>query len=161
MMVVPLIDAKNVVWHPHCGSWLIALLADGFLFAFALGPGSRGSAFVYVRMAVQACRMLVLTALPLTLFSVRLEATNVTDEESASLLGQTKTSTDDAQTSKGDSRYGSIAIIPTDANLDDEAKKRKKDEEDRQKLEKGLQESGDWFKYDSQSGFSGIRKYYI
>ncbi len=158
-MVVSLIDTKNTVWHPHCGSWAIALLAETLLFAFGLGPGLPKGAFVHVRMTIQACRMLCLVALPLILFSDRLRATVVTDEESASLLGQTKAATDDAQSSKGNSRYGSIVKAPIDANLDYEAKKQKKDEEERQRLEKGLQDSGNWFKYGCRSRFPPERLY--
>lgn len=73
------------------------------------------------------------------------------DEESAPLLGQTKTATDDAQTSKGSSQYGSVAKAPAEGDPDYEARKQKQDEDDRQRVEKGLQDSGNWFKYASIS----------
>ncbi len=148
MLVVFLIDSKNTVWHPQCGAWAIALLAEALLFAFGLGPGLPKSVFVHLRMTIQACRLLFLVALPLILFSERLRATVVTDEESASLLGQTEAATDDAQSLKRDTQYGSVARAPTEASLDDEQKEA---EEERQKLEKGLRDSGNWFKYGFQS----------
>lgn len=152
-MVVSLVDNENTVWHPYCGSWAIALLAETLLFALGLGPGLPKGAFVHVRMTIQACRMLLLVALPLMLFYGRLRATVVMDEESASLLGHAKAATDDAPSSKGSSRYGTIAKAPTEANLDYETKKQQKEEENWQRLEKGLQNSGNWFKYGFRSNY--------
>lgn len=144
MLILFVIDNKKTVWHPQCGAWAIALLAEALLFVIGLGHGLPKSAFVHLRLTVQACRLLLLVALPLVLFSERLRATVVTDEETASLLGQTRTATDDAQSLKGDTQYGSIAKPPTEASPDDD---QKEVEEERQKLEKGLRDSGNWFKY--------------
>ena len=138
-----LANVENPVWYPQYGSWIIALVAEGLLFAFELGHGILASPFVYVRMTLQIIRLAVLLALPVLLFSKSTKGMTLKDEESAALLGQSTS----VLSPNGHAHYGSIAVNPSEANLEYEAKKRKKDEEEQRKLAEKLQESGSWVKY--------------
>ena len=137
------------MWYPQYGSWLISLFAEGLLLALELGYGFSRSAFVYARMSAQTCRLLILIALPTLLFSKSVGRTPSIDEESAALLGQNASSSQEPDKSDGTSRYGAIAAPPpSEANLEYEADRRKRDDEEKQKLDKRLQESGNWYRYD-------------
>ena len=88
---------------------------------------------------------MLLLALPTILFLSSPEGDVATDEESAALLGKTKSASTNAKIADGS--YGSIAVL--DAQVDEyESQKLKKKEEERQKFEKKLQENGSWFRYD-------------
>jgi len=145
ILVASLANTESPVSYPQYGSWLIALLAEGLLLALGLGHGFFVSAFVIVRLTIQASRLLALVALPCLLFSKSSRRTAVTDEESAALLGQTRSSSSNEETLNGALHYGSTGAASSSTNLDYEIKKRKKEEEVREKLKRRLQESGSWF----------------
>ena len=138
-----LANVENPVWYPYYGSWMIAFVAEALLLAFGLAHGFTATPFAYVRMTVQIVRSIILVILPVLLFSKSSKGTPSKDEESAALLGQST----ETQLSNGVAHYGSIAANPSEVNLEYEAKKRKKDQEEQRKLAEKLQESGNWFKY--------------
>ena len=149
ILVASLSGTDNPVSYPHYGAWFIALLAEASLLALGVGQGYYSNGFTYARMTVQAFRLLILIALPILLLTKSTNDTPASDEESAALLGQVKTSINNVDSSNGVSRYGSIAASPTEADTDDEeAKDRKKEEERQRKLDKRLQDSGSWLGYD-------------
>ena len=96
--------------------------------------------------------MLILVVLCTVLFT-RSSKRNGADEESASLLGHGKGESDDTTASNGKSSYGSITITANGegADLEYEARARKKRQERRKLLEKRLQAEGNWFTYDSRT----------
>ncbi|KAL9133811.1 MAG: hypothetical protein Q9175_005012, partial [Cornicularia normoerica] len=147
ILTIGLLNAKDsAVWYPYYGSWFVGLVAEAILFIFVLIHGIKPSAFAYVQVTVQACRMLILILLSTVLFtkySKRIRA----DEESASLLGHVKGESDDKQISSGNPGYGSITITPNGegADLEYEAEQRKKDQKRKELLEKRLQAEGNWF----------------
>lgn len=142
-----LVGSKNTVWYPHYGAWAIALLAEVILFALDLGSGLPKISFTYARTTVRVLRLLLVVALPLSVLLDMLRSSTATDEESSSLLGHSTLITEEEHAPNGTSKYGSIATEPAEANLEYETQKQKKDEEDRQKLEKVLGDSGNWVKY--------------
>lgn len=147
-----IVNAKNAAaCYPYYGSWFIGLVAEAILFTSVLTYGISPSAFTYIRVTIQACRMLILVLLSTALFtnySKRI-APVAADEESASLLGHRKGESDDTQASSGKSCYGSITITANGegADLEYEAEQRRKDRERKERLEKRLQAEGNWFTY--------------
>ena len=98
-------------------------------------------------MTVQASRLLILIVLPILLFTKSANRGSTSDEESAALLGQVKASINNVDSSNRVSRYGSIAVSPTEADSDDEeAQDRKKEEEEQRRLDQRLQDSGNWIR---------------
>lgn len=148
-LTMSIVNAKNAAaCYPYYGSWFIGLVAEAILFTSVLTYGISPSAFTYIRVTIQACRMLILVLLSTALFtnySKRIAA----DEESASLLGHRKGESDDTQASSGKSCYGSITITANGegADLEYEAEQRRKDRERKERLEKRLQAEGNWFTY--------------
>ena len=136
------------MWYPYSGSWFIGLVGEVILFALVLTRGISPSAFFHVQVVVQACRMLMLILLSMSLFTTSCKRSH-TDEESASLLRHGEIESDYKQDSIGKPGYGSITIMPDGegADLEYEAERRKKDEERKEKLEKRLQTEGNWFTY--------------
>ena len=142
-------DASNNVSYPQYGSWLLALLAEGLLLAFAFGHGLSADAFGYSRVAIKVCRLLMLIALPTLLFSNPLRKSAAKDEESAALLGQDHEIVHPEMTQSNGTTpgYGSISTAPADAGLEFAAKQRQEDEKKKAKSEQKLQESGNLFRY--------------
>lgn len=140
-----LVDVKSPVWYPHYGSWLLSFLTEGLLLALEVGRGLPTGAFVNARMIVRACRLLILVVLPALLFFKSSKGEVIIDEESAALLGQTRSSSTNADTVNRS--YGSIAAPESQPELEYESERRKKEEEERQRFEKKLQENGSWFRY--------------
>lgn len=141
---------KPVVWYPYCGSWSIGLVAEAIFFTFVLTYGISPSAFGYTQVTLQACRMLMLVLLSTVLFTNSSKKTGA-DEESVSLLKHSKGESDDTNTSTGKSSYGSITITANgeSADLEYEARERKKEQDRKQLLDKRLQANGNWFTYGS------------
>ncbi|KAL6718941.1 hypothetical protein ACLMJK_003176 [Lecanora helva] len=138
-------SAGKSVWYPYYGSWFIALIAEGLLLALGLGYGYYTNGFAYARMTVEACRLLLLVALPTTLFTNPAKGADTEDEESSALLRHKKAATNDTHASNGAPQYGSITASSPEEEVEDEAQRRK--DEEQQKLDRRLQESGNWFRY--------------
>ena len=139
---------KPAVWYPYCGSWFIGLVTEAIFFTFVLTYGISPSAFGYVQLTVQACRILALILLPTVLFTTSSKGIGA-DEESASLLKHGKGESEDTKASVGKSSYGSITITADGqgADLEYEAEQRKKDQERMKGLEKRLEAEGSWVEY--------------
>lgn len=148
-----LVNAKNpAVSYPHYGSWFIGLATEAALFTFVLTYGISPSAFAYIQVTVQACRILILILLSTVLFTKSSKSVRA-DEESASLLGHGKGESHDTQASSGKSAYGTITITSNGeaADLEYEAEQRREDRERKELHEKRLQAKGNWFTYDPSS----------
>ena len=144
-----------MVWYTFCGSWFIGLVAETILFIFALTYGIPPNVFGYTHVIIQVCRMLILVLLSTVLFYIPSKSSRA-DEESASLLGQDKSGSNDAKASTGKSGYGSITVTADGeaADLEYEAEERRKTQERMEAMEKRLQAEGNWFTYDPTSNTS-------
>ena len=127
---------------------MIGLVTEAILFTFVLTYGISPSAFGYVQLTVQACRMLTLVLLSTALLTTSSKGISA-DEESASLLKHGKKESDDTKASVGKSSYGSITITADGqgADLEYEAELRKKDQERMKGIEKRLEAGGSWVEY--------------
>ena len=96
--------------------------------------------------------MLILVLLSTVLFTKSSKRTSA-DEEAASLLEPNNCGSNDTKASIGKTSYGSITITSNGeaADLEYEAKQRKKDKERSKMLEKRLEAGGNWLTYAPQS----------
>ena len=137
------------VWYPHCGAWLITLIAEATLLILRLSYGSTTTAFVHVQTTIRASRILIL-ALLLTIMFGRFSSQTSTDPESSPLLYQSKTSPTTGQCSEPGPTYGSIS--KSSHNTDDEDEDEDEDDssiekdEKRKKARERLLANGNWFK---------------
>lgn len=145
-IVVSLVQNKHPIWYPFYGSWLIALSSEALIISFELAKGSDNSAFVICHILVQACRLLLLIALPTVFLSRRLERSTSSDEESSPLLGQDKKSANGTKSTGGSLVYGALSADSSKSGDESEDEDTKDEDKDRKKLEKRLQDSGNVFK---------------
>lgn len=143
------LDPNSSVWYPQCGTWLINLVVEIVLFAFGLNHASASNAFVYAQITIQACRLLSLALLPVTLVA-KPSKLRPADEETAPLLGHRKQSSTNLQCSKDDLDCGSIPAPSDDTDIEESDEDTKYERRKAQKaklLEDRLLENGNWFTY--------------
>ena len=159
MILVGCFAAKTSVWYPHCGSWVIALIAEAINFTLYLRHGFAPAGFVHAQMTVQASRVLILALLPAVLLTQH-SLQKGTDPECSPLLSHGQTSSTTAPVLKGNSAYGSFSASSTtrddkddhddhdkddDADDDDDDYTRKRKEKEK-KVEEQLLAKGNWYK---------------
>lgn len=144
MILVGGLESKMPVWYPHCGAWLIALVAEATLLILRLSYDSTTTAFSHAQTTIRASRILILALLSTIRFT-RFSSHTSTDPESSPLLDQSNTSPSIGQCSKASPTYGSIS--KSSHNTDDE------DEDDcsikkneKEKARNRLLANGNWFK---------------
>ena len=158
ILLIPLIDAESHVWYPQYGSWFIVLLAEVLLFLLRLGQEFPRSVFEYAQLTIQPCRALLLMSLPLSFFFRQIDGISKADEESSPLLGQDNTRSPNAAPSNGILQYGTIGFPAAGANVQNETKMRKRKDEEQQKWEGKLEESGNWFRYGDFQNYTPYKK---
>ncbi len=132
------------VWYPHCGAWLITLVAEATFLILDLSYGSTSTAFAHTQTTIQASRLLILAILPTIRFT-RLSSQISTDPESSPLLDQSKTSPITGQSPKDIPTYGTISECSDGTDDEDEDDYfLKKDE--KKKVQERLLANGNWFK---------------
>lgn len=130
------------MWYPFYGSSLIAVVSEALILLLKPTKESGYSIFIVLYLLVQACRLLLFIALPIVILSRRLERSISSDEEASPLLGQDKKST----RKRGSPVYGTLSAAPSKSDEESEDEDSKRNDKDREKLEKHLQDSGSVFK---------------
>lgn len=139
------LDSKKPVWYPHCGAWLITLIAEATFLILGLSYGSTTTAFVHTQTTIQASRILILALLPTIRFT-RFSFQTSTDPESSPLLDQSKTSPITGQHPKGTPPYGSISKSSHSTDDEDEDDYFVKKDQKKKKVQERLLANGNWFK---------------
>lgn len=147
MILVGGLESKMPVWYPHCGAWLIALIAEATLLILRHSYDSTTTVFSHAQTTIRASRILIL-ALLLTIRFTRFSSQTGTDPESSPLLDQSKVSPSTGQCSKASPTYGSISKSSpnTDDEDDDEDDRSIKKTEKEEKARDRLLANGNWFK---------------
>ena len=141
------LESKMPVWYPHCGAWLITLIAEATLLIIRLSYSSTTTAFVHVQTAIRASRILILALLSTIRFG-RFSSKTSTDPESSPLFRQSTTSPTSGQCWKADPTYGSISKSSHNTDDEDEDEDDSSIEKDkkRKKARERLLANGNWFK---------------
>jgi hypothetical protein len=153
-------DSKFPVWYPYYGTWFIGLIVELILLVVPniFSPPQTPSDFVIlVIQVIRVCHFIVLPAL---YFGLRNDEKKYdgSDAERQSLLGKklaAKGPNSKAAAANGDGGYGSTA----DANSQDDDSADKTSDADsedswlaserksREKIDKRLEQDGNWFTY--------------
>ena len=145
MILVGGLDSKKSVWYPHCGAWLITLIAEVTFLILGLSYGSTTTAFVHTQTTIQASRILILALLP-TIGFTRFSFQTTKDPESSPLLDQSKTSSITGHPPKGTPPYGSISESSHSTDDEDEDDHFVTKEQKKRKVQERLLANGNWFK---------------
>ncbi|MCJ1473824.1 hypothetical protein MMC13_002476 [Lambiella insularis] len=155
VLTATLLTSESYLWYPYCGSWLITLFSEILVVSLNLSHFHPSSRHQYAQIALGALRMILLVCLPaLTLFYLRPKNSEPhNDEESVSLLKHAQEISPESQKSAGS--YGSTATCVTTGTISTTAEgadrlaqeEDKKDREGRQRVQKRLKETGNWWAY--------------
>lgn len=154
-----LAKTEHPVWYPLCGSWIIATLFEvllaTFYFIYPHKLLSGLPSFIYVGFS--SFRAVLFVALALTYFLRRdsPDSTDTSDEESQPLLAEDNVNNEAQASANGQagsqnqsSSYGATQTSKAAANKQPvELPYERRQREGREKMEKRLQEDGNWFTY--------------
>ncbi|CAI4211885.1 unnamed protein product [Parascedosporium putredinis] len=154
-----LAKTEHPVWYPLCGSWIIATLFEvllaTFYFIYPHKLLSGLPSFLYVGFS--SFRAVLFVALALTYFLRRdsPDSTDISDEESQPLLAEDNVNNEAQASANGQagsqnqtSGYGATQASKVAANKQPvELPYERRLREGREKMEKRLQEDGNWFTY--------------
>lgn len=151
-----LFGAEKPVWYPLIGSWIIAAASEVLTLGLRLSHHWPYAGLEQAQISVQALRILLLLSLPVlscVMSRIKAKAPH-RDEEAAPLLGHSQETSEASQTSTGTFKYGStgtnatVTVITstgqTEEVVDEYAKKER---ENRERMEKRLKETGNWWTY--------------
>lgn len=158
VQLVYLSDSPKPVWYPYVGSIFLALMFDPLLEVLSVlqNPGALHTYLVYIDIVMTAIRYLALvTAAILYLAAPKALAKEIHDSEREALLGGVRSGNQVSESSENtqNSSYGTNnssedTTDTSDASADDaESPWERRERECKARLEKHLQEDGNWFAY--------------
>jgi len=156
VLAATLFGAEKPVWYPLNGSWIIAAVSEVLTLGLRLSQHRPYAGLEQAQISVQALRILLLLSLPLLTFvlpRIKAKAPHE-DEEAAPLLGHSQETSEESQTSTGTSKYGSTGTDSTVTGITSTGQTEevvdeyaKKERENRERMEKRLKETGNWWTY--------------
>ena len=156
VLTATLLGSPNQVWYPLNGSWIIAAVSELLTFALRLSQYWPSTGVEQAQISVQAGRILLLLSLPVLTFALpRIRGAGPhSDEEAAPLLAHSQETSDGSQASAGTSTYGStgtgsttVTVVTSTGQSEEVDAETKKEREKRERLEKRLKETGNWWNY--------------
>lgn len=173
IQLASLSDSEEVVWYPHIGPYLLALIFEPALEIISLSAREPGvlTASETAQLCVVASRYLAITLVVATYFSSRdiPKVNGATDSEQQPLIPKNNDGTpvetlDDSAGSRTSSGYGSTtdssssssstsdeevesSKTSTTTNNGNESSWERREREAREEMEKRLKENGNWLEY--------------